>query len=298
MTNPSELFRELSREAERLSLAEGDYLWREGDPGDCVVLLFEGRLEVVQGLSGDEPMVVRTLEVGSVVGELACLDRLGRSAGVRAARPSLIGRVSAERFREFIQEKPGFLEDLFWVQTERVRSLTSQMTQSQRRALTDRLTGLYNYGFFVERLELELDRARHMSDSVAVAIFDIDHFKRFNDTNGHQAGNDALVRVAEILRKTARRGDIVARFGGEEFVFLLYGASRWEARNLAEMARERVEAATIAGRESQPLGKVTVSGGVAAFPEDATASEALVKAADARLYRAKESGRNRVEPGD
>jgi diguanylate cyclase (GGDEF)-like protein len=125
-------------------------------------------------------------------------------------------------------------------------------------------------------------------------MFDIDHFKNYNDLHGHQEGNVVLQSVAGILRDTGRRGDIVARYGGEEFVALLYGASREEAERFAESARRGIERFNFPMGETQPLGRVTLSAGVATFPSDAAGDEALIRAADARLYRAKEGGRNRV----
>jgi len=125
-------------------------------------------------------------------------------------------------------------------------------------------------------------------------MFDIDHFKHFNDVHGHQEGNGVLQTAARILKDTGRRGDIVARYGGEEFVALLYGAGREEARRFAESARQGIEGFSFQGGETQPLGRVTISGGVAAFPADGAGDEALIRAADARLYRAKQEGRNRV----
>ncbi len=291
-----ELFRELSREAESVRVREGEYLWREGDPVDCVLLLHEGSLEVVQGISGGDTVVVRTLDPGSVAGELAALDGLARSAAVRAATPCRVGRVPADRFREFVRQRPHLLEGFLYLQSQRVRSLTRQVTQTHQRAITDQLTKLYNYGFFVERLDLELDRAAQMGDAVSIALFDIDHFKQYNDTHGHPAGNVVLVTFADILKRTGRRGDIVARFGGEEFVFLLYGASRREARQVAEQARVRVEETDFPGGGTQPEGRITVSGGVATYPYDARTAVQLVEAADEQLYKAKADGRNRVMP--
>lgn len=125
-------------------------------------------------------------------------------------------------------------------------------------------------------------------------LFDTDHFKHYNDTYGHQAGNAVFIRVAEILRATGRRGDVIARYGGEEFVALLYGASREEARRFAEAVRVAIEAAEFVGGQTQPLGRVAVSGGVATFPTDATTRDGLVELADRNLYQAKQSGRNRI----
>jgi diguanylate cyclase (GGDEF)-like protein len=277
---------------------QGDVLWKEGDPGDHVILLLDGHVEISHETPEGEVVTLRTLEAGSVLGEIAALDGRPRSASVTACSPCRIVRVPARSFRTVLHRRPDLLEELYLTQVDRVRSLTRQVTRNHHRAITDPLTRLYNYGFFRERLEIELERARHTGDLVSLAMFDIDHFKNFNDVHGHQEGNVVLQTVAQILRDTGRRGDIVARFGGEEFVALLYGASREEAHRFAETARQGIERHSFAGGETQPLGRVTLSGGVASFPSDAAGDEALIRAADARLYEAKEAGRNRVLAAD
>jgi diguanylate cyclase (GGDEF)-like protein len=287
-------FAELSRLGRESRLEQGAYLWREGDPGDHVVLLLEGFLEVTHNTPEGQTVVLRTQETGAIVGEIAALDGRPRSATVRASTPCKIVRIPAPAFREVLRRRADILEDLYWMQVDRVRSLTRQVTQTHDRAITDPLTHLYNYGFFRERLGLELERARQTGDNLALIMFDIDHFKHFNDVHGHQDGNTVLVTVADILRTSGRRGDIVARYGGEEFVVLLYGATRDEAARFADSARVSIASHPFAGGETQPMGRVTVSGGVAAFPADASGDEALIKAADARLYRAKELGRDRI----
>lgn len=285
----------LARLGTQERLAAGEYLWHEGDRGDAVVLLREGSLEVVSAHpASQDAMVLRTLGPDTVLGELSCLDGGPRSASIRAADSALVARYPAADFRGLLHRHPHILEQLLLQQVDTVRHLTAQVAQSHRRAITDQLTQLYNLGFFVERLALELDRAAHSGDGVAVVMFDIDHFKRFNDEYGHQAGNDALQQVARILKAEGRRSDIVARFGGEELVALLYGASRDEAGAFAERVRRAVESADLEDSRHRALGRITLSGGVARFPDDARDVNALIRAADANLYRAKRDGRNRV----
>ncbi|MCE7958332.1 MAG: GGDEF domain-containing protein [Acidobacteria bacterium ACB2] len=281
--------------AEVIAYPEGAYLWHEGDAGDAAALLLEGELEVLHEVEGqDEPVHLRKVEPGTLVGELACLDGLARSASVRATSACQVARIPADRFREIVRGRHEIFAELFWEQVARVRSLTRHVTKTHHRAITDTLTGLYNFGFFQQRLGMETQRARMTGDPISLVIFDIDHFKKFNDTHGHPEGNKVLVRVAEILKGAGRRGDIVARYGGEEFAILLYGATRMDAWLLAESARQRVFSEDFPGGETQPLGRVTISGGVATLPEDAGDEEALIQAADERLYRSKEKGRNRI----
>ena len=285
---------ELARLGSEISLGAGNLLWKEGDPGDFVVFVIDGTLEVVHEAPEGEVVVLRTLDSGALIGEIESTDGRARSATVRARTPCRLLKVPAADFRNLLRRRPDLLEELYWLQVERVRSLTRQVTKTHHRAITDPLTKLYNFGFFRERVDIELERARHTGDLISLVIFDLDHFKHFNDTNGHQEGNIVLVTLAEILRDVGRRGDIIARYGGEEFVALLYGATREEAVRFAETAREAVEAHDFPGGQQQPGGRVTVSAGAATFPWDAGDDEALIKAADLNLYRAKEQGRNQV----
>ena len=249
---------ELARLGTETALEPGTVLWREGDPGESVALLLEGTLEIVHERAEGESVVLRTLESGSVVGELASTDGRVRSATVRALTPCRMLKIPATDFRNLLRRRPDILEELYFLQVERVRSLTRQVTRTHERAITDPLTRLYNFGFFRERLEIEVDRAAQTGDLVSLVIFDIDHFKHYNDTNGHQEGNVVLSSVAEILKTTGRRGDIMARYGGEEFVALLYGATREEAGAFAEAVREAVKGAEFPGGASQPAGRVTI----------------------------------------
>jgi diguanylate cyclase (GGDEF)-like protein len=276
------------------NLEPGATLWREGDPGDHVVLLLEGRLEVSHQTPDGEDIILRHLYPGAVAGEMAALDGQARSATVRARSASRVLLVPASRFRQFLRERPDVLEQLFWLQLERVRSLTWRVSRTHHRAITDPLTGLYNYGFFRERLAMELERAQLTGDPLALVMFDIDHFKGYNDTHGHQEGNKVLVKVAEILKKTGRRGDVVARYGGEEFVALLYGAGAPDAWRLAETFRSAVSAQSFTAEAGKPPDHITVSGGVATFPNDGQDDLTLIKSADTRLYQAKDEGRNRT----
>ena len=288
-------FADLTPLGTEVSLAAGTVLWKQGDAADHVVVVLEGALEVAHEVGGDE-VVLRILHPGAVAGEVAALDGRARSATVRARTDARVLRVAATDFRAFLRKRPDVLEELFWLQLERVRSLTKRVTRTHQRAITDPLTRLYNFGFFRDRLEIELDRATETGDPVTLVLFDVDHFKAYNDANGHPEGNSALVTVAELLRKTGRRGDVVARYGGEEFAALLYGSGREEGRHFAEAARAAVARHDFPNASGQPGGRLTISCGVASFPEDASDDLSLMRAADKCLYRAKERGRNRVEP--
>lgn len=287
------IFAELARVGTEAALPPGSVLWKEGDPGGSVAFLIEGTLEVLNKTAEDQEVVLRTMGAGTIVGELSS-EGGPRSASVRARTACRIIKVPAAVFRDLLRRRPDILEELYRIQVERVRDLTREVTRSHRQAITDPLTRLYNVGFFRERLDIELDRAREIGDHLSVVMFDIDHFKHFNDTNGHEEGNVVLSALAGLMKNVGRRGDILARYGGEEFVALLYGAGREEAARFAEAVRQAIEGHPFRGGEKQPGGRVTISGGVAVFPDDCGDAQALIEAADRNLYRAKERGRNRV----
>lgn len=159
-------------------------------------------------------------------------------------------------------------------------------------ARTDPLTGLVNRRGFDEALAREHARSRRGAGPMALLLVDIDHFKRVNDRYGHLAGDDLLAATASTLISHVRAGDVLGRFGGEEFVALLPGAGQEQACWIAERLRERVRASAIPSLGAEAT--VTVSIGVAALGRDGNELFELLAAADAALYRAKQAGRDRV----
>jgi diguanylate cyclase (GGDEF)-like protein len=157
-------------------------------------------------------------------------------------------------------------------------------------ARTDELTSLPNFRAFRERIDLEIERAERYPERFGILILDLDRFKKYNDTYGHLAGNDALQRVARAIREAVRAVDFPARYGGEEFAVIL---PQLDAPALAAIA-ERIRATIEAMPAPSDGAQVTVSIGAAMYPDDGTTPDALFRAADQRLYAAKEGGRNRV----
>jgi diguanylate cyclase (GGDEF)-like protein len=161
---------------------------------------------------------------------------------------------------------------------------------------TDSLTGMKNRRFFLERLEEECRRAERGNHSFTLLLFDLDHFKRVNDTLGHPVGDRVLKAFAAILETTMRRSELAARVGGEEFAVLLPNAEVEEGRQAAERLRKAVKKGVAEAAGIPPNWTVTVSAGVTSSSDrQVLHPEALMMAADRALYRAKERGRNRVE---
>ncbi len=162
-----------------------------------------------------------------------------------------------------------------------------------RLSQSDALTGAHNRRSLFVRLDLELERSRRFEHALAVALVDVDRFRQYNEAFGHAAGDGILKRVAGILAGAVRKVDLVARYGGEEFAVVIAGADRGSAIEAAEKLRGSVEQAAIPHGASE-AGRVTISVGVAVFPDDGRDLGTLIDAADSALYAAKRAGRNAV----
>jgi diguanylate cyclase (GGDEF)-like protein len=160
-------------------------------------------------------------------------------------------------------------------------------------SIRDPLTGLFNRRFMEESLELEIRRATRNQRPLGVIMIDLDHFKHFNDTFGHEAGDTLLRELGALLQTNIRGEDIACRYGGEEFTLSLPEGSLEVTRQRADFLREAIKHIDMQHR-SQPLGRITASMGVALFPEHGRTGKALLESADAALYKSKNDGRDRV----
>jgi diguanylate cyclase (GGDEF)-like protein len=185
------------------------------------------------------------------------------------------------------------LDDMAQALQKRDADLKQALRELGEQVITDPLTRLNNRRYLWDFLGRDLIRARRAVLPVAAILFDIDHFKRFNDTWGHEAGDLVLKSVADVIRQNVRGSDIACRYGGEEFIIVLPEATRTVAVQRSETIRRDIERMDVSLGE-KPLDRVTASFGVALYPTHADNAEALVRAADDALYQAKENGRNRV----
>ncbi len=227
---------------------------------------------------------------------LAVVGLLAYVLGLIIARP--LGRLTTAAAKiaagDLLVELPvggigelGYLTRVFNTLVARLRERESQ-AELERLSVTDALTGLYNRRHLMGTLATEVQRSRRLRRPFSVLLADVDHFKQYNDTNGHPAGDAALARIADILRKTTRGVDCVARYGGEEFFVMLLETTVGTAAIVAERIRARVAIEEFAG------GRITISIGVAECPSHGDTPESLIESADAALYEAKDRGRDRV----
>lgn len=322
----------LAQEAHVCVLAPGEILFQEGEASDAVYLITAGEVEIIQ--AGDHPPHLISRMYGEFVGEMGVVDNQPRSATARACNEVQMLRFSKDAFlalvntapflvwklvRNFsarlrqreqeymiklqqrnaelaeaaarLQEMNNALEQLV---AERTRELAEANGRLEALSITDELTGIYNRRFLQKLLERKAESIIHTPRPFAVIMIDVDHFKHYNDRHGHLAGDEVLRAASEVLRHGIRGSDILARYGGEEFCIVLENARKVDALGIAEKLRRAILEYPFPNAECQPLGAITVSLGVATFPEDATEVLAVLKAADHALYDAKNGGRNRV----
>jgi diguanylate cyclase (GGDEF)-like protein len=196
---------------------------------------------------------------------------LGRDVGLRVALLDYFVNVNREL------HNPKVIEISIYERTE-------------RSAVTDGLTGLFNHAYFLLVLKREVLRARRHDLKLSVAMFDLDDFKKVNDTRGHLEGDRVLMKSAAVVKESLREIDTAARYGGEEFAILLPETSGAGAQVVADRIRRRIEDRF----RHRDATRVTISGGVATYPEDATSPQDLLRRADEGLYRAKADGKNRI----
>ena len=220
-----------------------------------------------------------------------------REAGLEAENVRLVAELSAKN-----AELASANERLESEVAERTRELRTAIAELEQLALRDGLTGLFNHRYFQESLDAELSRARRQSEVLGLLFIDVDHFKQYNDRNGHPAGDRLLKRLSQVLTggrdsglpRTARISDVAARYGGEEFVMILPATDRSGCMVRAERLLRAIAEYPFDHREHQPLGCVSVSIGIACYPDHANDKPSLIAAADSMVYQAKKLGRNRV----
>jgi diguanylate cyclase (GGDEF)-like protein len=280
-------------------MGPGEVLLTKGQPNRYMYFLLEGRLGIHLEDPPSEPIAF--LEVGQTVGEMSVIDRSPASAHVTSIERSRLLEVDDQTFWRLVGASHQFAINLLHLLAQRMRAnntslyrATIMQREFERDATVDALTGLYNRRWWDERFERILSRAERSGAPLSLIVVDVDRFKSYNDNHGHISGDAVLRAVGRTLTTNLRPTDIAARFGGEEFVVALPATDLNGAVVAAERVRRAVAEAVIEDATGERLPGVTISLGIATRREGDTAS-AFFTRADAALYAAKGSGRNRLE---
>ncbi|MBI5892227.1 MAG: GGDEF domain-containing protein [Deltaproteobacteria bacterium] len=246
-----------------------------------------GKPVLVQDVS-KEPKSMFYKGAATNIGAFLCVPLVGKHGNIlgvfniHKAQPNSFNENDVKFFTEVAQQIAIAVEKAYIYKNARDISMR------------DELTGMYNRRYFFDYIEKELSRAKRYKKHFSVLMIDIDHFKNFNDKNGHLLGDDAIKQTAKLLIDKLRTADVVARYGGEEFICLLPETPNNRAVVVAEKLRKAVEGSKYKGGENQPSGMVSVTIGVATWPDDAKSAIKLIDYADKALYLGKSRGRNMV----
>ena len=283
----------------------GEIILREHEPGDDFYVIRSGQTVVIKG-EFQNPTILGFRSTGEAIGEMALLENLPRSATVIALDVVCLLTFSREAFYQFLRENPSFSLNLMNILSGRIRKSEEERMRGYARekeqvvvvetlskqATHDPLTGLFNRRYLDQILYGEIAHALQSGSMVGILMVDVDHFKRINDRYGHKAGDLMLQALGELMKNSVRLADIVCRYGGEEFVIVMPGASEATVSKCAEEVRSKFQGLHVAS-ENQEI-RATVSLGVAIYPLHGSNVDEVFVNADRALYRAKQQGRNRV----
>ncbi len=282
-----------------ITLNPNETIIMAGRVTQTMYLILSGSLGIHLADGDGEPLAV--LKAGETVGELSVIDDRPASATVISQTEARLLAIDESTFWRLVEASHEFATNMLLLLAQRLRGTNSNIAyhirerrQSEHQARLDGLTGLHNRRWLEETLPRVVARHQRDSRSCAVVMVDIDHFKEYNDTYGHPAGDRVLTVAARVMSSNVRPTDLVARYGGEEFLVILPDTDLGGARVAAARLRDAVGRAAISTTEGAGLPPITISLGVALLHEGQSCA-ALVQSADAALYQAKRNGRNRVE---
>ena len=270
--------------------------------GGRLFIVLQGALDVTHADTRDARLDGAATRVlpGECVGELSVLDEEASSDRITARVDSDVLVIDADVLWKLVDESNNIARNLLRLLSFRVRAANAQLRRRQKvgefyrqLSMVDGLTGLQNRAWLNDNLPTIIDNAHTVNSPLSVIMMDLDHFKQFNDQHGHVSGDHALQVAAKVISAGLRPTDFAARFGGEELIVLLPATQQTSALMVAQRLCERLRQAVVFSEMRRPLPHITASFGVATL-EPGQNAEALISAADAALYRAKEDGRDRV----
>ncbi len=288
----------LLEHARQESFSAGDVLLTPDKDNHTLYLILSGRVQVRLDWQGHEALAY--LEAGQCVGEMSIIERMRPSAIVVTDSDCQLFLIDEDVLWQLVERSSILARNLLYTLSAKVRKdnlviIESRQQQaiSEQHSKIDALTGLFNRRWLENSLPRLATHAQSQQNALCVLMLDVDYFKRYNDSHGHQAGDAALAAVGNTLGENIRPYDYAVRYGGEEFILILPDTTATEARIIAERIRELLRNTEILDIDANHLPRITMSMGLAELKTHQTMAT-LIEAADAALYRAKHAGRDCV----
>ncbi len=303
--NSSEL-EAISQVLKEEHLTDGQALFQQGDPGDSLFIVSDGKVATSVSTEDGEDLTVAEFGPGDFFGEMSIFEHAPRSATCRAADDAVVYRLHEKDFSTLLSSRPTvaikIMHKMLGVIAGRLENTSSFLSdlvqwgeESRKRAFTDDLTGLFNRRFLDQSLTDQFAHAVSTGEPMCLVMMDLDRFTGINNEYGHETGDQLIAAVAPAIKRNFRETDILARYGGDEFTFILPNTTPDVASEICGKLREEVAQLDFLEQFGGTITKVTTSQGIACYPMHAADAEELREKADQALYIAKERGRNRSE---
>jgi diguanylate cyclase (GGDEF)-like protein len=286
-------------------VAAGETIFCEGDVGSELFIVKQGLVKIALRASDGSEKELARFQPGNFFGEMSIVDDAPRSATCQAVADSVLYRMHERDYYRVLENQPRAAIKIMYkmlntiaqrlkATSHFVADMVRWGNEASRRAITDEITGAFNRRYLDRLLADRFSGGGPGGQPFGLVMMDIDRFREINEAHGHDVGNKLLGAVVEVIKRVLKESDSLARYGGDEFTIFLPDTGLAEAAARAEEIRRAIEAMTIRIAPVETPLAVTVSQGVAAYPDTSEDLEAIKKAADRALYRAKEEGRNRV----
>jgi diguanylate cyclase (GGDEF)-like protein len=291
----------LKNRMERKEFPKGTIIFQEGDEGKEMYIVLSGSIGISVRLPDSTELPLAQIQAGNFFGEMSIIEQAPRSATCRTLEDSVLLTLGASSFYELLEQHPRvalkIMKRMVGILTRRLTttgSLLSDMVRwgegARKRAVIDEFTGLYNRRFLDEAIHTQAAHALSTQTSLSLVMVDLDRFGELNRTYGQEFGDTLILEASKVFRSTFREADILARYGGDEFTFILPDTDAETALSLCQKTNEALRSLSF---PNHPEVRLTASIGLASLPRHARTVENLREQADKALYRAKEEGRNR-----
>jgi len=296
---------EIRAHLEDINVEAGSVLFRQGDEGNELYIVRLGSVATSIDLPDGKSREIAVFKSGDFFGEMSIFENAPRSATCTAREKSELLVLHQRSIFRIIENHPTAAQKIMYrmlnITTQRLRNtgdflfdMVQWGDKARKRAITDEMTGVYNRRFLDDSLNQYVDEARKNGEPLVLVMVDLDYFRQINELYGHETGDSVIRDVVGVFKNHLKNPNIIARYGGDEFTFLIPGIGPKDALGICDSIRTDVEKLETLSRFDGAIKKVTTSQGLACFPESAGDVDSLKKKADSALYRAKEEGRNRV----